>query len=166
MTRAAVGLGSNLGNRQSYLSLAVAHLAEVGRIVTGSSLYETEPVGPVKQGPFLNAVVVLDTDLSADALLAAMGEIEGEAGRVRRIAQGPRTLDLDLLIYGWEEISTESLIVPHPQLTRRRFVLEPLVEAWPGVIVPGLGPAQGFIDDVSEQVVVKLTGWSGWSQIP
>lgn len=132
MVKAAVGLGSNQGDRLANLRYAVGRLAELGKIVSVSSLYESDPVGGPDQGTYLNAVVVVETELDAHRLLDGLLEIEAAAGRVRRERWGPRTLDLDLLLYGTQRIRTERLTVPHPRLEERRFVLEPLRETWPG----------------------------------
>jgi len=130
--RAYVGLGANLGDRERTLRTAVEALASKPQIeILGvSSLRETEPVGPITEQPrFLNGAVALETSLSARSLLALLLEIEAAYGRVREgRAGGPRTLDLDLLLYGEERIDEPGLQVPHPRLHERAFVLEPLAE--------------------------------------
>lgn len=158
MTRAAVGLGSNVGDRLEYLRTGVAGLATVADIVARSSVYETEPIGNVDQGPFLNAVVVCETVLTAPALLAHMHLLETEAGRQRIEKWGPRTLDLDLLLFGDSALAEDGVALPHPRMTERRFVLEPLVEAWPGAVMPDGRRVVDFLDAVADQEVTKLEG--------
>ena len=136
MVRAAIGLGSNLGDRARHIGDAVAALAETGSLIRVSSLYETAPIGGPKQKPYLNAVVVVDTGLLPRQLLERCLEIEQEQGRERRERWGPRTLDLDVLLYGSEVIDNADLKVPHPRMTKRRFVLEPLLEVWPEAALP------------------------------
>lgn len=141
-SRAMIGLGSNLGDRRAFLEGAIAALAaspgvEVRRV---SSFRETEPVGgPAGQGPFLNAVAVLETALDPFELLHLLREIEARAGRVRTIRWGARTLDLDLLLFDDRIIETDELTVPHPRLAERRFVLEPLAEVAPDAVEPTRG---------------------------
>ena len=156
-TRAAIGLGSNMGRREEHLASAVAQLAALGAIVARSSWYETEPIGGPEQGPYLNGVVVVDTDLDPNELLQAMLEIEKREGRERRLRWGPRTLDLDLLLYGEEDVTRDGLTVPHPEMTKRRFVLEPLLEAWPGAALPDGTPLESFLPEVAGQRVAKVT---------
>jgi 2-amino-4-hydroxy-6-hydroxymethyldihydropteridine diphosphokinase len=137
-----IGLGSNLGDREAFLRRALELLrAEPEIHVTAvSSVRETDPVGLVDQPRFLNAVARIETDLRPPELLDRMLATERELGRRRDGPRfGPRTIDLDLLIYGDEEIDEPGLIVPHPRLAERRFVLEPLHELDPGLVVPGRG---------------------------
>lgn len=129
--QAAVGLGSNLGDRERQLRAAVSNLEELGQVMRVSSLYETTPVGGPEQGTYLNAVVVLETDLDPWLLLHGLHEIEAVAGRVREVRWGPRTLDLDLLVYDQITVRTAELTVPHPRAHERAFVLVPLTEVWP-----------------------------------
>ena len=128
---AAIGLGSNLGDRVAHLRRAVARLGSAGEVVRTSSLYETSPVGGPEQGPFLNAVVILNTGLDPWPLLQLLHQIENEAGRTRNVRWGPRTLDLDLIVYDAQSLHTELLTIPHPRAHERAFVLMPLVEVWP-----------------------------------
>lgn len=151
MTLAAIGLGSNLGDRRHHLRAAVAGLARLGRVAAVSSLYETAPVGPVPQGPFLNAVVVLDTALEPPALLAGLLDLEQAAHRERLERWGPRTLDLDLLLYGDRVVALPGLSVPHPHLTERRFALEPLLEVWPRVRLPDGTPLAPLLAGLLDQ---------------
>ena len=132
MTRAFLGLGSNLGDRWAHLRAAVAGLPDVVRV---SSVYETDPVGGPEQGPYLNLVVELDTELSARALLAVARRLEEGAGRVRAERWGPRTLDVDVLLVDDVVIDEPDLQVPHPRMWGRAFVLVPLAE-----VAPDLGP--------------------------
>lgn len=137
-----IGLGSNLGDREAFLRRALELLrAEPEIDVTAvSSVRETDPVGLVDQPRFLNAVARIETDLRPPELLDRMLAAERELGRRRDGPRfGPRTIDLDLLMYGDEEIDEPGLIVPHPRLAERRFVLEPLHELDPGLVVPGRG---------------------------
>jgi 2-amino-4-hydroxy-6-hydroxymethyldihydropteridine diphosphokinase len=148
VTRAYVGLGANLGEREATLRGAVELLAAVDgvRVVAVSELRETEPVGPVEQPRFLNGVVALDTTLSARELLDGLLAIERTLGRVRGgVRWGPRTIDLDLLVYGDEEIDEPGLHVPHPRLHERRFALEPLVGLDPALRIPGRGTASELL---------------------
>jgi 2-amino-4-hydroxy-6-hydroxymethyldihydropteridine diphosphokinase len=134
---AYIGLGSNLGDREGTMRAAAARLEELGRVRL-SSVRETEPVGMVDQPRFLNAVAELDTELGARELLERLLATERELGRERRPGDrwGPRTIDLDLLLYGNETIDEPGLQVPHPRLAERRFVLEPLAELDPGLTLP------------------------------
>ncbi len=140
---AYIGLGSNVGDREAMIARGAARLAALERSMMQrmSSVYETAPVGPVAQGAFLNAAVAVRTEFAPLALLAELLRIEREAGRDRVSSSrwGPRTLDLDLLLYGEQIVQTEGLTVPHPRLHERAFVLVPLAEIAPDVIVPGVG---------------------------
>ena len=156
MTRAAIGLGSNLGDRARHIANAAAALAETGSLVRVSSLYETAPIGGPDQGPYLNAVAVVDTELAPDELLARCLDIESAQGRERRERWGPRTLDLDILLYGAESVTGPALTVPHPRMTERRFVLEPLLEVWPDASLPDGEPLSNFAAGVADQEVRKL----------
>ena len=130
--RAFLGLGSNLGDRLGHLRRALASLPDV---VAVSPVYETDPVGgPEGQGPYLNAVVELDTDRSPRQLLELAGRLEDEAGRVRDERFGPRTLDVDVLLVGGLEVDEEDLVVPHPRMWERRFVLAPLADLAPELV--------------------------------
>lgn len=128
--RCYLGLGANLGDRLGNLRRAVALLAaEPGiRLLRSSRVYETEPVGGPEQPPYLNAVVEIATELGPRELLAACARIEAELGRVRAERWGPRTIDVDVLTYGRETIREPDLVVPHPRMHERGFVLVPLAE--------------------------------------
>lgn len=131
---AYVGLGSNLGDRESLITKALAAL-QPRRV---SRVLETEPWGLREQPRFLNAVAELQTDLSAEALLGRLRDLEDRLGRVRTQRWGPRTMDLDLLLYGDVAMESDALSLPHPRLADRRFVLEGLAELCPEHRVPGL----------------------------
>lgn len=139
MTPVFLGLGSNIGDREAQIGLAVEELSRHPEIVLRrtSALYETEPVGYKAQPPFLNAVAELDTRLTAFELLETALAIEAKMGRKRQIHWGPRTIDLDILLYDNARIQSASLIVPHPRLQDRKFVLIPLMELAPDLLVPG-----------------------------
>ena len=129
-------------------------LSDLGSVVGHSALYETAPIGGPEQGPYLNAVVLLETDLAPRALLDELLAIERSHGRKRRVKWGPRTLDLDLLLYGDVSVEEKGLSLPHPGLTRRRFALEPLLEVWPDAALPDGTPVVSFLGSVSDQEVV------------
>lgn len=136
MTRAYVGLGANLGDREATIRRA-AGLLGAARL---SSIRETEPWGHTEQPRFLNAVVEVETEFAPRELLDRLFEIEGRLGRTREGPRwGPRTIDLDLLLFGDRRIEEPGLTVPHPRLHERAFVLEPLAELAPDAVVPGLG---------------------------
>jgi 2-amino-4-hydroxy-6-hydroxymethyldihydropteridine diphosphokinase len=140
---AAVGLGSNLdsefGDRAANLREAVRRLGEVGEVKAVSRFHDTEPVGYVEQPRFLNAAVVLETEMDPVELMRALLEIEQAMGRERVVAKGPRVIDLDLLLYGEQVMSTAELTLPHPEMQERRFVLEPLSEVAGEWVHPVLG---------------------------
>jgi 2-amino-4-hydroxy-6-hydroxymethyldihydropteridine diphosphokinase len=139
--KAFIGLGSNLGEREVMIREALEALAALPQteLLRASSLYDTEPVGDVDQPNFLNAVAQLDTDLPPRQLLWNLLLIEKRLGRERTRPWGPRTIDLDLLLYGDEVIEEADLRVPHPEMIRRAFVLVPLVELDPILVHPGTG---------------------------
>lgn len=143
--RAFIGLGGNVGDAPATLQSALAALAGLPqtRLLAASRLYRTAPVGGIAQADFSNAVAELETGLGAADLLQALLAIERAHGRDRQREQrwGPRTLDLDLLLYGDEIMALDGLIVPHPRMAERRFVLEPLLEIAPQIQIPGIGPA-------------------------
>ncbi|MGD0999588.1 MAG: 2-amino-4-hydroxy-6-hydroxymethyldihydropteridine diphosphokinase [Candidatus Brocadiia bacterium] len=140
MARAYIGLGSNLGDREGCLRAALQALRDAGVVILRTSRFvETLPVGKTDQPDFLNAAAELRTDLSARELLDLLLRIESSLGRVRAERWGPRTLDLDLLLYDGEVIRETGLEVPHPRMHERRFVLEPLAEIAPDARHPALG---------------------------
>ncbi|MGX6446272.1 2-amino-4-hydroxy-6-hydroxymethyldihydropteridine diphosphokinase [Neobacillus sp. K501] len=134
-----IALGSNIGNRYDYLRKAIQrlnHYPEV-KLVNYSSVYETDPVGYEDQDLFLNMVIEVQTEWSAHELLNTCLTTEVELGRKRDVRWGPRTIDLDILLYNQENIETEKLIVPHPRMGERNFVMIPLLEINPDIIIPG-----------------------------
>jgi len=138
------------------LRAAVTALGREGTIVACSSIWETAPVGP-DQPDYLNAVVVLETVLGPRRLLERCLDIEHDAGRQRRHRWGPRTIDLDILLYGDAELDATGLRVPHPRIAERRFVLAPLAEAWPGVKIPGVGVVEDLVDSVADQDAMQTS---------
>lgn len=139
---AYIGLGSNLDHPAGQVRSALCEIAALPGVceLRCSSLYRSAPVGPPGQPDYINAVMGVQTRLDPHALLAALQTIEQRHGRVRQVRWGPRTLDLDLLLYGGRCIQSEHLTVPHPQLLVRPFVLYPLAEIAPDVVIPGHGP--------------------------
>ena len=149
MAKAFVGIGSNLGQPERQIAAALEQLsAEEGvEVLAVSTLRMTEPVGYRDQPDFLNGAVELETVLPARELLERLLAIESRLGRVRGEGPrfGPRTIDLDLLLYGDKTIDEPALTVPHPRLAERRFALEPLAELDPALEIPGLGPVQALL---------------------
>lgn len=134
-----LSLGSNIEDRRLYLQQAIFQLqtqAEI-QIEKISAFYETEPFGVKDQAAFLNAALCLKTSLSPDALLKICQAVENMLGRKRDVHWGPRTMDIDILYYDGVTMNTDSLVLPHPYLARRRFVLVPLLEVWTGVLLTG-----------------------------
>ncbi len=160
-TVAYIALGSNLGDRELNLLRAVAEVGKLpeSRITALSSFYETSPVSAVSQNTFYNAVLSLSTRLDARTLLGRMLRIEDETfRRVRTLSQGPRSIDLDLLFYGDNIITDESIVVPHPRLTERRFVLQPLCDIAPEMMHPQTGKRvwEHLASLNSAETVIKL----------
>jgi 2-amino-4-hydroxy-6-hydroxymethyldihydropteridine diphosphokinase len=139
--RAFIALGSNLGDRERTIEQAVALLRghPAIEVLAESSLRETEPWGPVAQPAYLNGAVEIETTLEPRALLGVLLDVERRLGRVREERWGPRTIDLDLLVYGDAVLDEPGLTLPHPRLHERAFVLEPLHELDPALVVPGRG---------------------------
>jgi 2-amino-4-hydroxy-6-hydroxymethyldihydropteridine diphosphokinase len=163
MATAYIGLGSNLGDRMATLRAAVQRLETLGRITAASSLYETEPVGYLAQPSFLNAVVALDTALAPTDLMDALLGIERDLGRTRSFPNAPRTLDLDLLIVDGLILDTPELTLPHPRLHERAFVLVPLVEIAPQLVLPGSGKGiQEFLQALPDLGGVDISAAAGW----
>jgi 2-amino-4-hydroxy-6-hydroxymethyldihydropteridine diphosphokinase len=134
---AYLSIGSNVGDRLENLRQACRHLENSGlRLLSVSSVYETEPVDVLEQDWFLNCAVSIETDLEPPALLARIHEIERQLGRIRERPRGPRTIDIDILLYGDSVSRSENLTLPHPRMLDRRFVLEPLCEIAPSLRVP------------------------------
>jgi 2-amino-4-hydroxy-6-hydroxymethyldihydropteridine diphosphokinase len=138
MARAFLGLGANLGDRAAALQQAVDALdaAHGTRVVAVSRVYETDPLGGPEQPDYLNAVVALETDRSARELLELAQRLERDAHRVRAVRWGPRTLDVDVLLVGDEHVDERDLVVPHPRMWERAFVLVPLADVAPGLVPP------------------------------
>jgi 2-amino-4-hydroxy-6-hydroxymethyldihydropteridine diphosphokinase len=148
VTRAYVGLGANLGDREASLRAAVERLAQTPgiEVIAVSTFRETEPVGFLDQPRFLNGAVALETELPPRALLEALLAVERSLGRTREGPRfGPRTIDLDLLAYGDETVDEPGLTVPHPRLGERAFALEPLLELDPALILPGMGALEAVL---------------------
>jgi 2-amino-4-hydroxy-6-hydroxymethyldihydropteridine diphosphokinase len=140
---AAIALGSNLGDREAMLRVAVTQVEKLGRVVAVSSFFDTAPVGYTDQPRFLNGALLLETELTADVLMRGLLDIERAMGRERVVAKGPRVVDLDLLLFGDAVMEQEGLVVPHPGMTQRRFVLEPLAEIAEGMVHPVSGKTVG-----------------------
>ena len=138
MQKAYIAGGSNLGNRKANLEFALTSLAERNPVTRVSPYYETEPVGYHDQPWFLNVAVEIETRLAPRELLKLCLSIEAACGRIRPFPNAPRTLDLDILLYGDLVVSEEGLVIPHPRLTERRFVLEPLAQIAAGLLHPTL----------------------------
>ncbi|WP_303984452.1 2-amino-4-hydroxy-6-hydroxymethyldihydropteridine diphosphokinase [Niallia circulans] len=138
MNKVYLSLGSNIGDRLEYIREAVQmlHNQEETKVVNISSVYETDPVGYEEQALFLNIVIQVETSLNPLSLLEQCQKIESELGRKRIIRWGPRTIDLDILLYNQENIVSEKLIIPHPRIEERAFVLVPLIEIAPDIKLP------------------------------
>jgi 2-amino-4-hydroxy-6-hydroxymethyldihydropteridine diphosphokinase len=135
---AYIGIGSNVGDREANCRRAIELLSEAGRVAAVSSLYYTEPVGFHEQEDFVNAVVAIETGCSPRELLDICHAVEDRLGRTRTVKWGPRTADLDILLYGDLVLNDPDLTIPHPQMTMRKFVLVPLVEIAPEARHPAL----------------------------
>ena len=152
MATSFLSLGSNLGDRLDHLSKAVTALAKQPKIkvIKVSSVYQTKPVGGPEQDDYLNAVVKIQTELSAHELLAVTQSIENNEGRVREVRWGPRTLDIDVLTYD-DLISTdEKLTLPHPRISERAFVLVPFFEIDPQATISGLGKVADLYQQIAK----------------
>lgn len=159
MTKAMIALGANLGDPLRALQTALEKIdaIEQTRLLQKSSFYRTAPVD--SSGPdYVNAVALVQTQLQAPRLLQALFEIENAAHRVRPVGvhNAPRTLDLDLLLYGDAVLESDFLTLPHPRMHQRAFVLVPLLEIAPEIEIPGLGPAKAFLHDVQDQRIERL----------
>jgi 2-amino-4-hydroxy-6-hydroxymethyldihydropteridine diphosphokinase len=158
MTLAFIGIGANLGDPRQAVKDAIVCLAQqVGiTIVAKSSFYRTAPIDATG-GDYFNAVVKIETPFTASQILRICHHIEDQFGRERPFRNAPRTLDLDLLLFGTESINTEVLTVPHPRIAERAFVLVPLVELEPELEIPGLGRAAEFLPNVQGQRIEKFS---------
>ena len=158
MTVAYVGLGSNLDDPVRQVLQAFDELNELPhtRVVNRSSLYRTAPVGHAAQPDFVNAVARLETGLAAERLLDELQRVEASHGRQRPFPNAPRTLDLDLLVFGELQLRSERLTVPHPRLHERAFVLRPLAELDPELTVPGVGPVRECLARTRDQSVDRI----------
>jgi 2-amino-4-hydroxy-6-hydroxymethyldihydropteridine diphosphokinase len=153
---AFIGIGSNLGNALENVQRGIAQLNSLPltRVSAQSSLFRAAPVD-ADGDDYINAVIRLETQLLAQALLESLLAIEQSFGRERPYTNAPRTLDLDILLYGDEIISSPSLQVPHPRMNQRAFALIPLLEIDPFIAIPGKGPAHLFVVDVADQAIRK-----------
>ncbi|MFZ4874915.1 2-amino-4-hydroxy-6-hydroxymethyldihydropteridine diphosphokinase [Janthinobacterium sp. Mn2066] len=154
---AYIGIGANLGDARANVQDAIARLARLpgASLVAASGSYRTAPIDS-SGDDYINAVAHIRTSLPAEALLLALHAIEAAHGRERPYRNAPRTLDLDLLLYGDDQISSPTLSVPHPRLAERAFVLVPLLELAPAIDIPGLGPASACLPRVADQAISKL----------
>lgn len=156
MTSVYIGIGTNMGDRTGHMDFARRELGRLPktRLAAFSGVYETEPVGPVPQGPFLNAAAKLVTTLDPYDLLDALHAIEARSGRGgERVRWGPRTLDLDILLYGDRVISSDELVIPHPMMHERWFVLRPLADLDASAVHPALEMTVGELLSYVEQGV-------------
>ena len=159
MNVAYLSLGSNLDGRLGYLREAVELLDkdEQVSVLAVSSVYETDPVGFADQGKFLNIALKLETSYTAFGLLKKCQDIESELGRKRIIRWGPRTIDLDILLYNQENIEAENLIIPHPRMQERAFVIIPLLEIEPNIQLPAMNrPLQTVLEGIPDKEGVRL----------
>lgn len=155
---AYIGIGANLGHALQQVTDAIALIdtKDTIRVTAVSSLYKTEPIDS-SGDDYINAVFRVETSLDADILLTLLFEIEQHFGRERPYYNAPRTLDLDLLMFNDEVHNTPRLTLPHPRMHERAFVLIPLIEIAPDIVIPGKGSASTFVDDVSNQRIQKLS---------
>lgn len=157
--RAYIGLGSNLSDPIRQVTVALHDLAGLpdSQVADRSSLYRSAPLGPPNQPAYINAVVELVTGLSPQRLLDELQEIEQRHGRVRDGHWGPRSLDLDILLFGSRTIATRRLTIPHPEIAHRDFVLLPLLEIAPNIDIPGLGPASELASNLPAHDTKKIS---------
>jgi 2-amino-4-hydroxy-6-hydroxymethyldihydropteridine diphosphokinase len=157
MARVYVSAGSNLGDRKLNLDLALDALGKASQVIQVSSFYETEPTGYLEQPWFLNIAIELESRLTAPAFLDLCHFIESSCGRIRSFRDAPRTLDLDILLFGRDIIRGEKLTIPHPRLQDRKFVLEPLAQIASGVIHPVLNkPIRLLLSECTDSSIVRL----------
>jgi 2-amino-4-hydroxy-6-hydroxymethyldihydropteridine diphosphokinase len=138
MARVFLGLGSNIGDKQQHIRKAISLISELGTLHKISHLYLTEPVGGIKQEWFLNCAVEIETSLHPEKLLSLVKSIERKLGRKKTVKNGPRSIDIDILFYGDFLVNTKNLVIPHPLIQERRFVLQPLMDLDPFFIHPVL----------------------------
>lgn len=155
---AFLGLGSNLANPAAQVLQAMQAIGELPatRVLARSSLYRSAPVGYLDQPDFINAVVRIETELAPLVLLQALLALEHENGRTREFQNAPRTLDLDVLLYDDLQHHQHGLTVPHPQMHRRAFVLQPLLEIAPDCVIPGVGAAAEALQQCNDQQLERL----------
>ena len=156
--RAVVALGSNLDGPQERVRLAFAEVGALPstRLLARSALYRTAPVGFLDQPAFINACALVETALAPRELLDGLLAIERRHGRERGVPNGPRTLDLDIVLYGDLLLHEHGLTLPHPRAHERAFVLAPLLDVWPDAIIPGRGAAASFREAVRDQAIERL----------
>ena len=162
MTQAFIALGTNIEPRENHFIKALEMLTDHSEILIKkiSSIYETDPVGYEDQADFLNMVIEVETELSAEKLLRYCQLIEERLGRVRTILNGPRTIDLDILLYSQENIRMDDLEIPHPRMHERAFVLVPLGEIAPEIVVPGTGKqVQQLLEELPREEKAGVRGW-------
>lgn len=157
LTTCYIGIGSNLGDARAYVEQAIARLGQMSstRLAAQSSLFRTAPVD-AGGDDYVNAVARIETQLPPEQLLQELQAIEQDFGRDRPYQNAPRTLDLDILLYGAQLISSASLQIPHPRMTQRAFVLIPLLQLDPFLTIPGQGPAHAFVPSVAGQAIRKI----------
>jgi len=157
MAYAYIGIGSNLGNKNTNIKKSIKLLKEKCEVTKISSLYETEPIGYKAQDYFLNCVVKIRTNFNPEQLLKFLQSIENKLKRVREIKNGPRTIDLDILFYGNDIVNANNLIIPHPRLHERRFALVPLNEIAPEFVHPLLKrKVNSILKNLNSKDIVKL----------
>ncbi len=149
--KVVIALGSNLGNREENIELAVAELNKIIDVTHLSTLYETDPVGGPQQPDYLNAVLIGESELAPQELLKAALSIESKLGRVREVRWGARTIDIDLIVLGELLISSPELEIPHPRAHQRAFVLEPWLEIDPSAQIPGYGSVAQLLSALTTQ---------------
>lgn len=160
MARAYIALGANLGEPERQVARAMDEIGALAgvRVTARSSLYRTAPVGYRDQPDFINAVIALETDLTPRALLEALLAIERGHGRERQFPNAPRTLDLDILLYDGVRLQEPGLTIPHPRMHERAFVLQPLAEIAPDLVLPAHGPVAGLARRVAGAGIARLPG--------
>lgn len=159
---AFIALGTNIEPREQFLREALKALSDLEHvhITKKSSVYETAPVGYLNQNDFLNMVIAISTELSAEALLQACQHIEHKLGRERTIKNGPRTIDVDILLYNQMTLQTEHLTVPHPRMHERAFVLIPLYEIAPKLIIPNQADVKSLIGKLPKKDIDDVVKWN------